>query len=138
MKTILVPTDFSEASRAALQWVIAFFQDAQIPCRVLLLHTYLVPAVAPADLVRLNDEMKRRSLDGLREQIGTVAARLRGTRLTIDPVSHMGSLQNVVGHIAREQQVDLVLIGKGTTLPETLDGCATAVCVARSTRKASG
>lgn len=138
MKTILVPTDFSEASRAALQWVITFFQDVQTPCRVLLLHTYLVPAVAPADLVRLNDEMKRKSLDGLREQIGTVAARIRGTSLTIDPVSHMGSLKNVISHIAQEHQVDLVVIGKGTPVPESLTECATAVCIAQSAPRASG
>lgn len=112
MRNILVTTDFSQHSTNTLQYVLRFLQDTQIPCRILLLNTYVVNHQDPDQLITLNDELKKKSLEGLEKERNEALKMLPNPNIKIETYSHLGSLNNVILQLMKKNPIDLVAMGK--------------------------
>lgn len=110
MKHILITTDFSAVSRKAIRYTLRFFQSFNEPCHFFLLNAYLVPKTSAHNIIKLNDELKSDSNQGLqREQAW--ASEFLGTN-SLESISAMGSLKNIIPRLIQEKKVDLLVMGK--------------------------
>lgn len=108
---MLIPTDFSVASRQAIQYAFDLLQDKKEDYRFLLLHTYLIPSAPPHQLISLHDELRKKSLEGL-EKERLWAQTLNGDHsVSLETLSSMGSLENVVNHLVDNQKIDCIIMG---------------------------
>lgn len=112
MRNILVTTDFSLHSKNTLKYVLRFIRDTQIPCRILLLNTYVVSHKDPDQLITLNDELKKKSLEGLENERNEALKGLTNPNIEIETYSHLGSLNNVILQLMKKNSIDLVAMGK--------------------------
>ena len=106
MKTILVPTDFSETARNATQYAIHLAKDMK--AKVLLMHVYHVP-IAPAEeptmaftseeLQQRNEELLKKEADLLMEKTGVEVNYLAQIGLAVDEI------------IDEEKNADLIVMG---------------------------
>lgn len=116
MKKVLITTDFSPHSKHAIKQVLEKFQSSGEPCQILLLNTYMVLSSDPdrmINLVNLNDELKRESKNGLALEVNEVKKMLKSEdKISINTMSHMGSLKNVIGLLLKKENIDLVVMGK--------------------------
>ena len=87
-------------------------QDTQIPCHITLVNTYMVQQTDPSQVIELNDQLKRKSKTGLEQELISAQTKVKNPLITLDIVSHMGSLNNVVLQLIRNQAYDLVAMGK--------------------------
>lgn len=114
MKRVLIPTDFSERSAHTLEYVLELFEQTRAPCRILLLNTYIVQETDPREVIRLNDELKKRSREALAVQKEDALKKIQNTNITVETASHLGSLNNVIHQLLQMGEVDLVAMGKDT------------------------
>jgi hypothetical protein len=113
MKNILIPTDFSQTSQDTFESIVSFLHESQIPCRILLLNTYIVQETDPHLVIQLNDEMKEKSRQGLERSCQDIRKLTTNPNITIETASHMGSLSNVIYQLLKKMKIDLVAIGAG-------------------------
>ncbi len=110
MKTILVPTDFSDASRNASIYAAEFAKIMQ--CEVVLYHTYLVPIVIASDMpttIMMNPEVLRQeTLALLRKEADTVGE-ITGTKLLYEATE--GDAVTEIIEIERNNKPDLIIMG---------------------------
>jgi len=107
---ILVPTDFSKASDAALDAAIALAK--KFDAAIVLLHAYQVPvypyptsqAVTAADLVGHIEK-------GAREALQTAVAQHTGSGVSITTVLHAGTAWEQILRTAKELDAGLIVIG---------------------------
>jgi len=114
MKTILIPTDFSQNSRHTLSYVLGLFQEVQEPCRILLVNTFKVHQTDPRQVIATNDELKMKSKENLERAKTEALGLITNSRITVETVSSMGSLDNVIHQILRQEKIDLVAMGEGS------------------------
>lgn len=112
MRNILVTTDFSKHSRHTLMYVLKFLQETQIPCKIHLLNTYVVQNTDPDVIIALNDEMKRKSIEGLEQEKSEALKLLTNPNIVIETYSQLGSLNNVILQFLKKTSIDLVAMGK--------------------------
>lgn len=112
MKSILIPTDFSPTSKQAIQYVLDLMGETIIPTRILLVNTYMVQHKDPKDIIRINDELKKQSKNGLEKEKEETLKKISNPNISVETVSHMGSLSNVILHLLKSENIDLVAIGK--------------------------
>lgn len=112
MKKILITTDFSTHSQYTIFYVLNLLHDTQIPCKILLLNTYIVQQTDPHQVISTNDELKRISKLGLERQRDKALKNVINFNISIEIASHMGSLNNVVMQLLRKEKIDLVAMGK--------------------------
>jgi nucleotide-binding universal stress UspA family protein len=108
LATILHPTDFSENSRVALDWAIAWAQ--QFGARLIVLH--VVPEFAA--VYQLEQEEVER-LSAHMQQIAEAEMRRlwqeRGGEVDYELVVTIGAPAHEIVRVATERQVDLIVIG---------------------------
>jgi nucleotide-binding universal stress UspA family protein len=112
MKTILVTTDFSHHSNHTIDYVLEFLRDTQIPCKLLLLNTYMVQATNPAEVISMNDELRKRSHTGLESAMLEARSKITNPNITVEVASHMGTLNNVILNLLSKKKIDMVAMGK--------------------------
>lgn len=86
--------------------------DLQIPCRILLIHTYMVHQTDPELALSDNDSFKERSKAGLEAERLEALKHNKNPHISIETSSHMGSLNNVIQHLLKKEKIDLVAMGK--------------------------
>jgi nucleotide-binding universal stress UspA family protein len=110
LRSILVPTDFSETSDKALDFAIELAQKFE--ASVVVMHAFEIPIigfpdgsiVATADVAARIQEAARKGLEG------TVAARAkRNVKLT--SVLREGPAADEIRSLAEELKVDMIVIG---------------------------
>jgi nucleotide-binding universal stress UspA family protein len=112
VKTILIPTDFSGASKSLLKFGLPFLQNTQEEFKVLLLNTFQVPYANPNEMVASHDELKRKSQERLLEEVGQLKKEINShLKVSFEALPFLGSLENVIWHVAREEKADLVILG---------------------------
>ena len=111
MKILLIPTDFSAASQKALQYGLSFLRERSLEGRILLLNTYLLPNASANRLVAIHDELRNKSTQKLNEQVCLAEKTIPAHPIHFEALSRMGTLENVMVHLAEEQQVDAVILG---------------------------
>ncbi len=115
MKTILVTTDFSPHSRHSLRYVVELIEHDPGPIRILILNTYNIPmkvGMTSGQIILLNDELKRRSKEGLEIERLAIIKLIKNSKIKIDTSSHIGTLKNVVHQLLDDEKIDLVVMGK--------------------------
>lgn len=126
MKTILVATDFSDASKNAVQYAadMAVFFNADL----LLFHAYHTPPVVaefPVSYPTLDDVKKEaeKSLDNLR----SIVYLTTGKNFDVKCVCECGFAVDLINDYVKEQKVDMVVMGMqgADKITETLIGSIT-------------
>lgn len=110
MKSIVIPTDFSPSSRYATLVVLELIKETENFCRVLLLNTFMVQHTDPDQVIRLNDELKQLSKQGLECECEAARRLVTNSNITVEVASHMGSLSNVLLHLLNKEKIDLVVL----------------------------
>lgn len=110
MKTILVPTDFSDASRNAARYAVNLANSLNY--RVLLFHVFNTPVLmsnefSAAEMIDLGELEKEH-----RERLAEEAALLKkGTGVTIDYTSMSGFTVDEIAIIEEKEKPDLIVMG---------------------------
>lgn len=114
MKKILLPTDFSNLSRHAMNYAFAYLQDQQNPSQVLVLNTYFPPpmSLSASELIQKHDETRKQSLEGLERELLYLQGITPDHQVTYETLSHMGKLENVMAYLVKNRNISLVLMGK--------------------------
>jgi len=120
MKTILLPTDFSENSWNAIKYALQLFKDET--CKFLLLHTYtpiifqteFVP-VGPAQF-GLGDAIKHVSESKMENLLGRIKSEFANTKHRFESACIFSTLVTEIKEITEKQKIDYVIMGtKGAT-----------------------
>lgn len=110
MKTILVPTDFSDASRNAAVYAAEFAKIME--CKVILFHTYFVPIVISSDIpttVMMDPEILKQETLALLKKEAEAVEDIAGTQVLYeakegDPVTEIIDFE-------RDKKPDLIVMG---------------------------
>jgi nucleotide-binding universal stress UspA family protein len=109
IRKILIPTDFSEYSRHALQYALALAEGFQ--AKLFLIHVWELPmtgSILPAEPypeVILTEEQKAR-----REKLTRLAEILQTSGVEVEPVFVLGKAYLEIVKAAEELEVDVVVL----------------------------
>lgn len=130
MKTILVPTDYSEVARNAMQYAaeLAKFENAKL----VLFHAYK-PRVLLSSLTLMDGGFEEESMEMLRKCESDIRKSL-GDLPEIELVTRFGFVVEEILDIIKERKIDLVVMGVtgAGRVKETLMG-STATTVMQKT-----
>jgi len=133
MKTILVPTDYSDTANNALQYAVELAKFSH--AKIILLHTYQIPIptgevpvmmISPQDLEKDNST-RIKNLE--REIISQTSGNIK-----IESVVRAGFVSEEVIDEAKEKNVDLIVMGitGGNKFGESLMGSSTTSVIKHS------
>lgn len=115
MKNILIPTDFSENSWNAIQYVLDFFKKEE--CKIHLLNTY-TPAIASSRFMAasmeggmLEKSAKTASKNGLKNLINRISREFGNSNHTIKTSSSFSFLVDEIKEILDAKEIDLIAMG---------------------------
>jgi len=128
MTNLLFPTDFSNHTTAALDWVRLFANKTG--ATVTLLHVYQ-PMIPDSTLPTVGDPglgiVASQEIEEIsRQQINELATRLRAEGLSIEVEWRIGSVDDEILEVAKERSADLIVMGRSnlTTFFDRLAGSA--------------
>ncbi len=110
MKTILVPTDFSDASRNAAIYAAEFAKIMH--CEVVLFHTYLVPIVIASDMpttIMMDPEVLKQETIELLKKEAEAVGEITGSKLAYEVIE--GDPVSEIIEIERNEKPDLIIMG---------------------------
>lgn len=109
LKLILVPTDFSEMSEAAVDLAVGWAEAFE--ARVVLLHVMESPlypfGFGKGSEPAIEKELRNAAFKKLEE----LAARYSESKAEVAPLLHKGHVFEQILHVAREEEADLVVMG---------------------------
>ncbi|MEJ2163176.1 MAG: universal stress protein, partial [Robiginitalea sp.] len=115
MKTILIPTDFSDNAWHAISYAMNFFKDEQ--CKFYFLHTYS-PSFYRMDYVlggpsfsAIPDVGVDISLMGLEKTVEDVKKTYANPRHSYEIVSSFNTLTDEIEELVRKKGIDMVVMG---------------------------
>lgn len=110
MKTMLVPTDFSDASRNASRYAVNLAKILNY--RVLLFHVYTTPGMMGADpTAAMMVDAQELEQDHLRRLEEEASLLKKGAEVTIDYRAMSGFSVDEIAAIEREEKPDLIVMG---------------------------
>jgi nucleotide-binding universal stress UspA family protein len=126
MKTILVPTDFSDPAKNALTYALAIARKSG--ARVILMHAYHRPASNTTSFRDITPILKQDAEQDLQRLIRQMQADPLNASIVLEPVARRGNLVDELKKVVTETQADLIVMGtKGASgLAEMLIGTNTA------------
>jgi nucleotide-binding universal stress UspA family protein len=108
--TILVGTDFSPPSRAALDWAVDLARA--LGARVVVAHVFDLPLVGLPDAALLVDARTAGKLiDEAQAALDAEAARVRGHDVAIDTMLRQGDARALLADLAAEAHAGLLVVG---------------------------
>lgn len=124
MKTILVPTDFSEAARNAAEYAVHLAE--RIKAKIILFHAFHVPVPVTEVpvMVITPDELQKENETLLKKEIGKLR---KHTQVQIEYLTMAGFAVDEILTIEKEKKINLIVMGmKGAgKLSEVLMGSVT-------------
>ncbi|MBT3963147.1 MAG: universal stress protein [Flavobacteriales bacterium] len=112
MKTILIPTDFSDSARNAFDFALKLFGEDN---KFILLNTYEEPRSTTSSMISLRDILHESSVDSLREAEYRVREVLGLKGIQLDTYSEYGDPVHAIANFARNDDLKVDLIVMGTT-----------------------
>lgn len=115
MKSILLPTDFSDNAYNAIQYAMELFKNE--PCTIYLLHTYIPVIFDTAYLMSMptaevmEDVYKESSLKDLSKTKAKIDKDFPENKNTIHLISSFNSLLGGIKDLVEEKNIDLVIMG---------------------------
>jgi len=115
MKPILIPTDFSDKARQAALYAQDYMRGQAQAGRVVLLNAYLPSSAARSSeqLILSHDEARKRSKEGLSQELQRFQERGLHPGICCEALSHMGKAENVIAYLVKEHDFRLVMMGQG-------------------------
>ncbi len=109
MKTILVPTDFSETANKARDYAIQLAQE--FDAEIILLNTYHIPysGASAGTLVNLDGIAMEESEKAMKLQLEYLNENY--SNIKFKKVCHSGLLVDTVKRIVKEKEIDLIVMG---------------------------
>ncbi len=104
MATILLPTDFSDASFKAATF--AFERIGAVGDQFILLHAYMAPGFTDPLMPDMTTELHQVTLEGLQNFEKRCRGLAGAAQLRIDTVAVYGGLVSVIDQIGEERSVD--------------------------------
>ncbi|MDF2439002.1 MAG: hypothetical protein K0Q95_3378 [Bacteroidota bacterium] len=132
MKTILVPTDFSEAAANAIDYAVEIAKLSQ--AKLILFHVYHLPVVpAEVPVVMPIEETKSESIKGLKKIERSLYIK-HGEQMAIECTARLGFPVEEINLFAKECKADLIVMGMEGTgyLTEKLIGSITTSLIKKS------
>lgn len=112
IRTVLVPTDFSEDAKLAIATAMRVLLVAGSDARLLLLHAYHLPVEFTAlGTMPVTPTLFADAADQARKRLDEVAAPLRASGLRVDTIALEGYAPALVEEVAKREHVDLVAMG---------------------------
>lgn len=105
---ILIPTDFSDNARQALNYALTLFEDHQL--EVVLLNTWQIPHTGVGMLVSIEDILREEAERTMEELITELKSDARAN-FPIKGIVQPGALSDVVRSILRTEEFDYVVMG---------------------------
>ncbi|MEX6686098.1 universal stress protein [Danxiaibacter flavus] len=137
MKTILVPTDFSDVARNASEYAVQLANQIGAT-KLIFYNAYQVPVVvdamvAPVELIGV-DEIRKSSEENIQNFIEGLKERTNSGTLVFEAMSEFNLLSENIDDICKELNVDLIVMGVtgGGKAKEVLIG-STTISVAKNT-----
>ncbi|HEY5893163.1 MAG TPA: universal stress protein, partial [Chthoniobacterales bacterium] len=106
LKSILVPIDFSEISRSALEYAVPFAK--RFGAKITLLHA-IAPLPYPSELA-FAPNREAFPIQPLEEKLADLAKQAVDSELLNETRVDMGEPFEVISKVARESKVDLIII----------------------------
>lgn len=126
MKTILIATDFSNASRNAALYGIELARISG--AKVILFSAYHVPSPMPALNVSISEYgVMKDTEQKLADEASLI---VQGNKIEMERVCDHGAAENAINTIAKEKKVDLIVIGmkgSGKNFRKVFGSTATAL-----------
>ncbi len=139
MKTILFPTDFSNAARNAFIYALRF--AAKINANITTLHVYELPHIdgvsLPNTLREIYDSIDLEEFENYRDKVPALHEIAEAEGLGNVPVNHIleeGKTVSTILRTAKKEDVDLIIMGtKGATgLKEVFIGSVTGAVLEKA------
>ena len=134
MKTILVPTDFSDSAKNAINYAAELAKLTK--AKLILFHVFHIPAV-PSDVpfVMPLDEIEKDTLKALTKIKKNILFK-HGSELNIVCKTKLGFAVDEINEITKEENVDLIVMGvRGAGyLTEKLIGSITTTLIRKAKR----
>ncbi|MES2591789.1 MAG: universal stress protein [Bacteroidota bacterium] len=110
MKTILIPTDFSEVSKNAVEYGVQLAQQRN--AKLILLHVFHIPVIASDDpvLIPSFDELEKDNVGFLKEFETEIRSRFNFTN-GIECITKPGFLIDQIEETVLEKNLDLIIMG---------------------------
>lgn len=139
MKTILLPTDFSENAYNACTYALELFKDVE--CMFYLLHTYTPVVYQPefvlgnASYIGLDDYYRANALEQLAELKTKLETEFSNTKHTFITRASFNVLGDEIMELAKEKNADLIIMGTqgATGAKEILLGTHTVHIIKKAT-----
>lgn len=127
MKTLIVPTDFSDNAMHALRY--ACMLNAKLNGRIILFHSYAVPVLSTDmayEIMPPDEELKKISRGALKNQKEQIAAEFPG--MPFETVIEAGYAEDEITNLAKTKEADFLVMGTqgASGLREALIGSITA------------
>jgi nucleotide-binding universal stress UspA family protein len=110
MKTILVPTDFSDVAKNAIDYAVEIAKLTE--AKIILFHVYHIPVITsdvPLVLPSL-EEMETNCLEGLKNLSRNIQHK-EGNKLQIDCKCRCGFAVEEINAFSRENKIDIIILG---------------------------
>lgn len=112
VRTILVPTDFSDDAKLAIQTAQRVLGPEDAEARLILVHAYHLPVEFTAlGAVPVAPRLFTDAAEQARERLEQDAKPLRAAGLRVDTVAEEGYPPLVIEEVARRSNVDLIAMG---------------------------
>lgn len=108
MKTILIPTDFSDTARNALQFAVNLFGKDN---KFIMMNSYIEPSTATSSMISLRDVLAESSEDGLKEELAHFETELGLTGLDLSTRSVYGEAPQAISNTAKIEEADVIVMG---------------------------
>lgn len=107
MKTILVPTDFSENANKALEYAIHLAKE--INAKVVVLNSYQIPSGSSNVMINFADILEQDSKEELEKCVGKYEKLFPGVEFI--KYSCYGYINEAIEIVAKHYEVDLIVMG---------------------------
>jgi len=122
MKRILVPTDFSDNSKAAFEYAVNLFDNSERT--FVLLNAFYIPHTTHDGTFSYQDVSKKEAQEAFKAEEARIRAKFPDIKAKIETHFEIGAIVDIANRFAEQQDIDLMIMGtKGATgLAEILVG----------------
>ncbi len=131
MKTIIVPTDFSDGAFKAIEYAINFAKD--FGGRLIICHAFELPAQGISVMIDISAELEKNAKVELRKLENRIIKNLSSEGIGIEYIALLGDLNEVLKTLTEQYKANLVIMGtKGESdLASKLFGTNTVSAIKR-------
>jgi nucleotide-binding universal stress UspA family protein len=109
MMKILIPTDFTEKTKAAVTYALNIFKDTEVTYT--LVNTYQEPQAASGMLISIKDILLKDSEQGLEADMAWIDLKFPGHRKQFSSRAFYGPFRSSIDSLAKQLEIDLVVMG---------------------------